>query len=102
MTEREDYSLDVALRTAEPEIVDDGFSDRVLRALPPRKRRLAVSRRWTLAAAAGTGSLLTILLAPPIEALGLALPYVGMWPVLTALAFVACVAAPLIWIARPE
>jgi anti-sigma factor RsiW len=102
MTQRENDAIDAALRTAELPIADDGFSDRVLASLPPRKRRRTVSRRWTLAVAAGTGSLLTIVLAPSIEALGLALPYVGMVPVLTALVFAAVVAAPLLWIMRSE
>lgn len=102
MTEGGNDALEAALRTAEPVIADDGFSERVMAGLPPRKRHRAVTRRWTLAVAAGTGSLLTIVLAPSIEALGLALPFVGMLPVLTALVFVAVVAAPLFWISSSE
>jgi hypothetical protein len=102
MTKRGNHSLEDALRTAEPVIADDGFSERVMASLPPLKRRRAVTRRWTLAVAAGTGSLLTILLAPSIEALGLTLPFVGMMPVLTAIVFVAVVAAPLFWISSSE
>jgi hypothetical protein len=102
MTERGNDALEAVLRTAEPAIADDGFSERVMAGLPQRKRRRAVTRRWTLAVAAGTGSLLTILLAPSIEGLGLALPYVGMLPVLTMLAFVAVVAAPLFWASSSE
>ncbi len=45
---------------------------------------------------------LTIALSPSIEALGLALPYVGALQVLTALAFVAAAAGPLLWIERSE
>jgi len=102
MTDREADFVEAALRTAEPELADDGFCERVLASLPPGKRRRVPTRRWTLAVAAGTGSLLTILLAPSIEGLGLALPFVGMLPVLTVLAFVAVVAAPIVWIASSE
>ena len=87
------------LRSAEASIGDDGFSDRVLARLPKRRRRFSTVRRATLAAAAGVGSLATILLAPPVESLldGLAL-FGGSWSAaLTAAAIVAILAGPAVW-----
>jgi MFS family permease len=68
------HNIDAALRASEPTLADDDFSIKVLARLPPRRRRMA--RRWTLAGAAGLGSALTALFAPP---LGEALASLSPW-----------------------
>lgn len=62
-----DQQLDQLLKQSEPELIDDGFSDAVMRSLPRKKFYQVNSRRLTLAIAAATGSVLTMLLAPPLE-----------------------------------
>jgi hypothetical protein len=99
-----DSRVDNALRAPEAAIADDGFSERILQRLPKRRLSGAASRRWTLAAAAATGSLLTILLAPPVEtAFGLALlPDSLRTFALAALAFAATVGIPLACVFHSE
>jgi len=60
-------NLETALRAPEPALADDEFSASVLARLPARRRRIA-TRRWTLAGAAGLGSALTAVFAPPLGA----------------------------------
>jgi hypothetical protein len=99
-----DSRVEQALRASETAIADEGFSDSVLHRLPRRRFSGAASRRWTLAAAAATGSLLTILLAPPVEsAFGLArLSGSLQMLALAALAFTATVVIPLACVFHAE
>jgi hypothetical protein len=92
------------LHAPEAAIADDGFSERVLHHLPRRRLGSVASRRWTLAAAAATGSLLTILLAPPVESVfGFARLSGSLQTfVIATLAFVATVAIPLIVVFHAE
>ena len=62
-----DKQPDAMLRKPETAISDDGFSESVLCRLPGRWRYREKYRKWTLAGAAAMGSLLTLILAPPIE-----------------------------------
>lgn len=65
MDERTDRALDALLRKGFPgELADDGFSARVMRALPPRRRQ----RPWLLPAAALAGGLLAWLAVLPAQA----------------------------------
>ncbi len=60
-----DRALDALLRKGFPgELADDGFSARVMRALPPRRRQ----RPWLLPAAALAGGLLAWLAVLPAQA----------------------------------
>jgi hypothetical protein len=98
-----DDALDAALRTREPAVGDAGFSERLLARLPPIKKRRAVPRRWTLAAAAAVGSLATILFAPTVESLiGFSVPYFGTAPVLTIAAILAVAVGSFLWVWRAE
>jgi hypothetical protein len=99
-----DSRVDHALRASEMAIADNGFSESVLRLLPRRRLSSAASRRWTLAGAAATGSLLTILLAPPVEsAFGLAHLSGSLQTLaLAALAFAATVGIPLACVFHAE
>jgi MFS family permease len=90
--------IEAALRTPEPPLADDDFSERVLARLPPRRRR-STAQRWTLAGAAALGSALTLALAPPLETvLGSLLPSLSSWSIppsaLSAVAIVAVVMVP--------
>jgi hypothetical protein len=93
-----------ALRAPEAAIADDGFSESVLERLPRRRLSSAASQRLTLAGAAAMGSLLTILLAPPVEsAFGFARLSGGLQTLLlAALAFVATVGIPLVCVFHAE
>ena len=87
-------NLETALRAPEPALADDEFSANVLARLPPRRRRLA-TRRWTLAGAAGLGSALTAVFAPP---LGAALASLSPWMIP---AFAATTVAVLVIVMVP-
>lgn len=62
-----DKQLDIILRKPETPIGDDGFSEGVVNRLPKRRRSREKCRSWTLAGAAAIGSILTLILVPPIE-----------------------------------
>jgi hypothetical protein len=96
-----DPNLEHALRASEPAIVDSGFSENVLRQLPAKRRSRARARRWTLGGAAGLGSLLTMLLAEPVEKMLASLVIVPT-PVITIIALILIVGASLAWIVRSE
>jgi len=101
---RFEESMERELRAAEKPLVDDGFTEGVLRRLPSRRRRLEWSPRWTLAGAAAAGSFLTLVLTPPIETLwhwsgsiaGFAVPAP------TLLVFIVFAAVPLVWLLRSD
>jgi anti-sigma factor RsiW len=99
-----DDALETALRAPEPAIADESFSERVIASLPRSRRRPPVpSRRWTLAAAAAAGSLLTILLAPTVESVvGFSLPFLHAEPLLTFAALLAVAAGPIVWLLRSD
>lgn len=96
-----DPDLERTLRASEPEIGDSGFSDGVLRQLPAKRSSRARARRWTLAGAAGLGSVLTMLLAEPVEKMLGSLVTVPA-PVITIAALVLIVSVSAAWIARSE
>jgi hypothetical protein len=97
-----DLELEEQLRKREPSLGDAGFSDSLLRRLPARRRRPgAAARRWTLAGAAGMGSLLTILLAEPLEKLLASLVPIPAYAV-TIAALVLMISVPLAWILQTE
>jgi hypothetical protein len=100
MTEA-DPGLEQVLRTREPEIADAGFSESVLRQLPARRSRRGRARRWTLAGAAGLGSLLTLLLAEPVEPMLRSVTVLPA-PMITTVALVLIVSIPLAWILYSE
>jgi hypothetical protein len=91
--------LHAALRTPEPPVADDGFSERVLARLPSKRRVALPARRWTLAAAAGVGSLATILFTPPIEQVFGWLARSSGVPasIFSALVLVAVATVPVAW-----
>lgn len=63
--DRSDRALDELLRKGfQGEVADEGFSARVMRALPPRRRE----RPWLLPAAALAGGLLAWLAVLPAQA----------------------------------
>lgn len=99
-----DRQVEQGLRVPETSIADAGFSESILHRLPRRRLSGATSRRWTLAVAAAMGSLLTIVLAPPVEsAFGLARLSGGLQTLaLAALAFVATVGIPLACVFHAE
>jgi hypothetical protein len=93
-----DLELQHRLQAREQSLGDAGFSDSVLRQLPARRRQLGTgARRWTLAGAAGMGSLLTILLAEPMEKLLAALAPVPAHAVTIAV-LILMISVPLAWI----
>jgi hypothetical protein len=90
--------IETALRAPEPQLADDEFSANVLASLPPRRRRRA-ARRWTLAGAAGLGSALTLLLAPPLEGVVASLSPVALPPlVISTVAALAIVTIPVVFV----
>jgi hypothetical protein len=98
----EETNLEAALRAPEPALADDEFSVRVLARLPPRRRHFA-TRRWTLAGAAGLGSALTAVFAPPLgEALASLTPWMLPPLMATTLAVLVIVMAPGIYFLYSE
>jgi hypothetical protein len=95
-----DPDLEQRLRAAESPIGDAGFSESVLRELPPRRRR-SRARRWTLGGAAALGSLLTMLVAEPVEKMLGSLAIVPA-PIITIVVLVLIVSGSLVWIVRSE
>jgi hypothetical protein len=94
-----DKQLDELLRRSEIHLGDDGFTESVLKRLPKRKFSGGKSRYWTLASATALGSILTIILAPPIEtAFGLfAILSAYQILMLAAFLFITVLAIPLAW-----
>jgi len=93
-----DDQLESVLRRAEPEIADGGFSESVLAAMPARKPARNTTRRWTLAGAAATGSVLTSVLGAPLESVFSA--YVLSFNLNTtalAVGLIAVLALPVAW-----
>ena len=92
------------LKAAEKAVVDDGFTDGVLRRLPSRRRRLEWSPRWTLAGAAAAGSFLTLVITPPVETLWQWSGSIAGFevPAPTLLVFIVFAAVPLAWLLRSE
>ena len=97
----QDNDLETLLRAPEPEIGEAGFSERVLTQLPSKRWRRRPMRRWTLAGAAGSGSLLTYLLAEPIEQT-LSAYAVLPAPIITVMAIALIVSLPVAWILYSE
>jgi hypothetical protein len=62
-----DDEFETMLRASEPEIADAHFSERVLAQVPAKRWAFGTTRRWTLAGAGGLGSLVTYLVAEPLE-----------------------------------
>ncbi len=56
MTTHDDQWLERALRAAEPHLADDGFTQRVLAALPPAPAPRATRLDWVVPAAVALGS----------------------------------------------
>jgi hypothetical protein len=91
--------IETALRAPEPQLADDEFSANVLASLPPPRRRRRAARRWTLAGAAGLGSALTLLLAPPLEGVVASLSPVAVPPlVISTVAVLAIVTIPVVFV----
>lgn len=82
----------------EPELKDDGFSQRVFDALPRARFRTGWMRRIVLGAGAVVGGLLTAFLAPPLEKLLGPEPWLAppLTPVL-AVTLLAALAACAAW-----
>jgi hypothetical protein len=95
-----DSDLEQKLRAAEASIGDAGFSESVLRQLPAKRSR-SRARRWTLGGAAALGSLLTMLVAEPVEKMLGSLAIVPA-PVITIVVLVLIVSGSLVWIVRSE
>jgi hypothetical protein len=97
-----DARLEAALREPEPALEDDGFSDRVMGALPPKRFAGAKARRWTLALAAVSGGVLTLLLGAPLEKAFSSLALGSYATSIIALLFVTLIALPTVWAFHPE
>jgi len=95
-----DRRIEEMLRKAETSIGDDGFSENVLNRLPKKRLIRTRYRGWTLAAAAATGSILTLLLAPPIEFTLRTLEVLDRYQAVTyaAFLFLAVLLVPAAWI----
>jgi hypothetical protein len=90
--------LESLLRTPEPAIGDDGFSESVMRALPARRFARAKARRWTLGGAAVAGGLASALLGGPLENAFSSLARGDSYFMsIAAVLFIAIVAVPVIW-----
>lgn len=100
MSNRDD-ELETMPRAPEPEIADGAFSERVLAQLPPKRWTSATTRRWTLAGAAGLGSLVTYLAAEPIEQ-ALSAYVILPQPVITITVLALVLSLPIAWILRSE
>lgn len=100
--------LESLLHIAEPPIADDGFSEAVLARLPPRRFSARTARQLSLAAAAGTGSLITLIAGPPnilpldILPAGLAVPDGIAATLLTVVALTALLSIPAGWLVYME
>ena len=94
-----DTSLEAMLRKPETPVGDDGFSDRVMRALPRRARGGSNAGRWTLGGAAVAGGLLGALLGAPLQNAFGSLAIGGGSSIASVLAVivVALVAVPTVW-----
>jgi len=96
-------SIEAALRAPEPSLADDEFSASVLARLPPRQRRMAAARRWTMAGSAALGSALTLAFAGPLEAV---VNSVSPWSVppvvLSTIAILTIVALPALLVFYTE
>jgi len=97
-----DPDLEHMLRRAEPSIGDAGFSESVLRQLPAKRRSRSRARRWTLGGAAAAGSVLTMLLAEPVEKMLGSLAVVVPGPLITIAALILIVSASVAWIVHSE
>ena len=95
-------SIETALRAPESTLADGDFSANVLARLPPRRRRSA-ARRWTVAGSAALGSALTLAFAAPLETV---IGSIGPWNVpplvLSAVAVIAIVAIPALFVFYSE
>jgi hypothetical protein len=97
-----DAQLEIALRTPEPAIGDDDFSETVLGELPGKRLGGTRARRWTLGAAAAAGSLLASLLSAPAETAFSSLVLEGGYEMialtsLVTLLVAGAVAVPVAW-----
>lgn len=94
-----DARLEVALRTAEPAISDDGFSDAVMSSIPERRLSRTTARRLTLGASALAGSLLTSMLGAPLETAFSALVLEGGYglTMLAAVVIITALTVPVAW-----
>jgi len=96
-------SIELALRAAEPTLADDEFSANVLARLPPRQRRTAAARRWTMAGSAALGSALTLAFAEPLEAVVSSISPWSIPPVvLSTIAVLTIVALPALLVFYTE
>jgi hypothetical protein len=96
-----DNELERILRASETEIADAPFSERVLAQLPAKRWRRVTARRWTLAGAAGLGSLVTYLVAEPLEQ-ALSAYVLLPPPVVTITVLALIVSLPIAWILHSE
>jgi hypothetical protein len=94
-------ALEDLLRSSEPEMPDAGFSESVLKQLPAKQWKRIPARRWTLAGAAGLGSMTTWLLAEPIEQT-LSAYAVLPAPLVTIAAMALIVSLPIAWVLYSE
>ena len=94
-----DKQLGELLKRSEIQLGDDGFTESVLKHLPQRKFSRETSRSWTLASASAVGSILTLILAPPIETSFGLFATLGSYQTLMfgALLFITVLAIPLAW-----
>ncbi|MBK6280374.1 MAG: hypothetical protein IPF57_20710 [Gammaproteobacteria bacterium] len=98
MTRHDDQWLERALRAAEPHLADDGFTQRVLAALPPAPAPRATRLDWVVPAAVALGSAVVASqfpLAPFLDLAEVALRQVQLsW--LGAAVMIACMAGALL------
>lgn len=95
-----DKQLDGMLRKSETLIGDDGFSEGIINRLPKRRLSREKFRNWTLAGAAAMGSILTLILAPPIETAFKLFETLSAYPMLMFAIFIVTtiLAVPLAWL----
>ena len=96
MTRHDDQWLERALRAAEPHLADDGFTQRVLAALPPAPAPRATRLDWVVPAAVGSAVVASQFpLAPFLDLAEVALRQVQLsW--LGAAVMIACMAGALL------
>jgi hypothetical protein len=96
--------LDASLRAPEPSIPDDGFSQRVMRALAAKRApNTRAAARWTLGGTAVAGGVLVSWIGAPIDSVmgSSALGTAYATSIFGAL-LVAIVAVPMAWVLHAE
>jgi hypothetical protein len=96
--DRNDARLEAMLLEPEPAIRNDGFTETVMTAVRARRRGGAKAGRLTLGGAVLAGSVVTALVAAPLDTAFISwVPGSAYATSALAVLFVACVAIPTVW-----